>query len=87
MKENGKILFRKYEIIGHLGQGTEGNVYLAKDLHLSRLAAVKERRESMEKEPEDLSEGGGGSSAQEQEIQIEGEAKLLRELLHPGGNI
>lgn len=37
------LLVQKYEIIRQLGQGTEGKVYLAKDLHLDRLAAVKER--------------------------------------------
>lgn len=37
------LLSQKYEIIGQLGQGTEGKVYLARDLHLDRLAAIKER--------------------------------------------
>ena len=41
-KASTKILLQKYEMIGKLGQGTEGKVYLVKDLHLDRLAAVKE---------------------------------------------
>lgn len=43
------ILFRKYEILEQLGQGTEGKVYLARDLHLDRMAAVKERIRKEEK--------------------------------------
>lgn len=58
MKEekSGKILFRKYEITGYLGQGTEGQVYLAKDLHLGRMAAVKECREPTQQEVKFLKE-------------------------------
>lgn len=66
-KASTKILLQKYEMIGKLGQGTEGKVYLVKDLHLDRLAAVKEST---------------GPVAAEQEIT--GEAKLLKELSHPG---
>lgn len=58
------ILFQKYEIIKQLGQGTEGRVYLARNLHLDRLAAVKER---IRKEEDPMQE-----------------AKLLKELEHPG---
>lgn len=42
MKE---ILFQKYELIRSLGQGGTGKVYLARDIHLNRLAAVKESKE------------------------------------------
>lgn len=48
--KTGDILFQKYEITRQLGQGTEGKVYLARDLHLDRLAAVKERTRQ-EEEP------------------------------------
>lgn len=74
MKEVGltKIILQKYEIIGKLGQGTEGKVYLVKDLHLDRLAAMKEI----------LGETVGKTAAGEPEIV--GEAKLLKELTHPG---
>ena len=54
-EKSGKILFQKYEIIRPLGQGTEGQVYLAKDLHLDRLAAVKE---SLEAAPDGLQNAG-----------------------------
>lgn len=38
---NGTVIFNKYEIISLLGYGGMGQVYLAKDLHLGRLVAVK----------------------------------------------
>lgn len=38
----GRILFCKYEVIRLLGSGGVGKVYLARDLHLNRLVAVKE---------------------------------------------
>lgn len=73
MKEerSGKILFQKYEIIRTLGQGTEGTVYLAKDLHLDRLAAVKESAALV---------GKPMVSGPREWM----ETKLLRELAHPG---
>ena len=40
-----KILFHKYEVLRPLGQGGTGKVYLVRDMHLNRLAAVKESRE------------------------------------------
>lgn len=36
-----KILFQKYEVLRLIAEGGMGNVYLVKDLHLNRLAAVK----------------------------------------------
>lgn len=73
------MLFQKYEMIAPLGQGTQGQVFLARDRHLDRLAAIKicdakkfgDKRETeadREKEPED---------------QIIREARLLKELEHP----
>lgn len=38
----GKVLFQKYEIINQIGQGGMGKVFLARDLNLDRLVAVKE---------------------------------------------
>lgn len=38
----GKILFCKYEVMRLIGSGGAGKVYLARDLHLNRLVAVKE---------------------------------------------
>ena len=37
----GTVIVDKYEIIELLGCGGMGQVYLAKDLHLNRLVAVK----------------------------------------------
>jgi len=42
VEEGVKILFHKYEILEQIGQGTESRVFLARDLHLDRLVAVKE---------------------------------------------
>lgn len=42
MKE---ILSHKYEVLRPLGGGGTGKVYLVKDMHLNRLAAVKESRD------------------------------------------
>lgn len=36
-----QIIHNKYEIIRQLGKGSVGNVYLARDLHLNRLVAIK----------------------------------------------
>ena len=41
----GEILFYKYELIRLLGCGGMSRVYLARDLHLNRLVAVKESAE------------------------------------------
>ncbi|MDE7333736.1 MAG: serine/threonine protein kinase [Lachnospiraceae bacterium] len=41
-----KIWFHKYEVLRLLGQGGTGKVYLVRDMHLNRLAAVKESRDS-----------------------------------------
>lgn len=41
----GEILFYKYELLQTIGCGGTGRVYLARDLHLNRLVAVKESRE------------------------------------------
>lgn len=43
MKKPGEVLLQKYEIVKPIGQGAEGTVYLARDMHLDRMAAVKER--------------------------------------------
>lgn len=58
MRENksGEILYQKYEIISSIGQGTEGQVYLARDLHLDRLVAVKESLGVASKELENAGE-------------------------------
>lgn len=40
-----KILFHKYEVLRILGEGGTGKVYLVRDRHLNRLAAVKESRD------------------------------------------
>lgn len=37
-----RILIHKYELLKLLGEGSTGRVYLANDLHLNRLAAIKE---------------------------------------------
>lgn len=37
-----RVLFYKYELIRTIGSGGSGKVYLARDLHLNRLVAVKE---------------------------------------------
>lgn len=39
--ETGAVLANKYEIIKLLGKGGMGEVYLAKDLHLERMIAIK----------------------------------------------
>lgn len=38
----GRVLIQKYELIRLLGRGGAGNVFLALDVHLDRLVAVKE---------------------------------------------
>ncbi len=40
----GEILFYKYELLRLIGSGSTGRVYLAWDMHLERLVAVKESR-------------------------------------------
>ena len=55
-KKSGEILFQKYEIISSIGQGTEGQVYLARDLHLDRMTAVKESLENVPKGSENAEE-------------------------------
>lgn len=40
-----RILFYKYEVLHPIGTGRTGTVYLAKDLHLNQLVAVKESTE------------------------------------------
>lgn len=40
-----RVLFHKYEVLRTIGSGRTGTVYLVKDLHLNRLAAVKESTE------------------------------------------
>lgn len=40
-----RILFYKYEVLQPIGSGRTGKVYLAKDLHLNQLVAVKESTE------------------------------------------
>lgn len=42
-----RILFHKYEMLRRVGTGRAGTVYLAKDLHLNRLVAVKESTEEL----------------------------------------
>ena len=43
----GRILIQKYELIRLLGEGGSGKVFLAMDVHLDRLVAVKESCESV----------------------------------------
>lgn len=42
-----RILFDKYQVVRTIGTGGAGVVYLAKDLHLNRLVAVKESTEAL----------------------------------------
>lgn len=68
MKKPGEVLLQKYEIVKSIGQGAEGTVYLARDMHLDRMAAVKERICKKEE----------GRKDQVQEV------ILLKELRHSG---
>lgn len=67
------MLFQKYEIIAPLGRGTQGEVFLARDKSLERLAAVKVC---------DVREGTD-QRGEETETQMLKEARLLKELEHP----
>lgn len=83
MKEDHKL--GKYKVIGVLGQGGEGCVYLAEDESLSRLVAVKQLWEWEEKQ-NDRDESENGLRAQETEdarVRIMREAAFLRDLRHP----
>lgn len=70
-----RILCHKYEILEQIGQGTEGSVFLARDQHLDRLVAIKERSGKKGRDQEE------GSAQEEERGQ---EAALLKELEHPG---
>lgn len=73
MEENRKL--GKYRVMGTLGRGGEGCVYLALDESLSRLAAVKRL---WEKE-----KNGKAGSGERENGQIRQEAAFLRDLRHP----
>ncbi|MCM1126720.1 MAG: serine/threonine protein kinase [Lachnospiraceae bacterium] len=73
------MLFQKYEMIAPLGGGTQGQVFLARDRHLDRLAAIKIC---------DAKESGGEREAEagwekQPDDQMVREARLLKELEHP----
>ena len=67
------MMLQKYEVIAPLGKGTQGEVFLARDIYLDRLAAVKV---CYVREGDALEEGA-------LEDQMFREAKLLKELEHP----
>lgn len=64
-----RILFHKYEILKLIAEGGMGRVFLARDLHLNKLTAVK-----ICKNPEN----------QEEKAAVTKEAEVLKQLAHKG---
>lgn len=91
MLETGQMV-GKYEIIRLLGAGGEGNVYLARDTALSRLAAVKQMAVGMGgmagsdrtlTAGREFKETDGRENGQKGKTDILQEAVFLRDLRHP----
>lgn len=94
-EHNGRICVGKYSLIGSLGQGGEGSVYLARDEHLQRFVAIKhvhglgavgeEPKNSgcFEKEDDQDRTDQNGERQEVEKVQIMREAGYLRQLSHP----
>lgn len=68
-----RICMGKYTLVGYLGQGGEGRVYLARDEHLQRLVAVKCVREPEEERTEKDGQGRNQGSGEIEEGSAEWE--------------
>jgi serine/threonine-protein kinase len=64
----GKVIRRRYQILGELGMGSYGIAYVANDLHTGRKVVVKQCRKTKGKESE---------------LSFHREADILRRLKHP----
>lgn len=73
------MFHQKYEVIGPIGRGNQGEVFLVRDMHLDRLAAVK----ICCTEGNTVTEKDGAEEKKDPADQMIKEAKYLKELEHP----
>lgn len=73
------MFLQKYEIIGSIGRGKQGEVFLARDMHLDRLAAVK----ICSARGNTMTEEDGAEREKDPADQMIREAGFLKELEHP----